>query len=76
MSLDLITAKLAIEPIEDKYGRFKDGFTTSAPFLTELAAAFVGMGIDPCTPTMAFAVWEAICNRLEDVKKNTNAAPK
>lgn len=70
VSLDVITAKLAIEPIETKHGRFKEGFATDEPFLDEMSEKFEGMGIKPCTRTMAYAVWEAICNRLDEVKKN------
>lgn len=76
VSMDAFTAKLKIEPIEEKHGRFKEGFATTQPFLDDLCQAFVQMGVDPCTPSMAWAMWEAICNRLDEVKKNTSAPQK
>jgi hypothetical protein len=73
VTIDVFTAKVAIEAVEIKHNSAKDGWRVSAPFLTDLAAALDAIGVKGCSGTAAYQIWLLVAKRFEDLKKNMHA---
>ncbi len=71
--LDLLTAKLASEELEEKHQLEQREYRPTAAFLTDLAEQFSSLGAKGCTPTMAYQMWNEVTARMLELKKNMNA---
>gem|GEM_PF-3043010 len=77
-SIDVLVLRLVCEELEDKHrlpevdGRYKP----SAEFLTELAGRLCGLGVDGCTPSIAYQLWIAGAGGLAALQKKTSETPQ
>lgn len=69
LTLDLMSLKLAAEPIETKHN-VQEGWTPTPAFLADLCAAYKPL-VEGCTPTLAYSVWQLMLNEWIELKKNT-----
>lgn len=68
LTLDLLTLKLAAEPVESKHN-IEAGWTPTPAFLADLCGAYAPH-IEGCTPTLAYHVWQLMLNEWIELKKN------
>lgn len=71
--LDLLVVKLTCEQCENRHAleRTKDDRVVPTPeFLQDLASALTELGLEGCTPTLAWQVWIAVGNAIGELKKN------
>ena len=73
-TLDLMAAKVACEAVEKKHNVGQKDFTVTAALLTDLAAAFKSLpGVEYCTATMAFRLWQLVNEGYLDLKKGMSS---
>lgn len=70
--VDLLLLKLTCEQCEERHKLTeKDGRLSPTPeFLTELAAMLSGIGLERCTPTLAWQAWVAASDAMAMLKKS------
>lgn len=76
--LDLLCLKLTCEACEEQHGlQVKDGCLRPTPdFLVDLARRIESLGLDRCTPTLAWKVWIAAADGMQGLKKTESETPK
>lgn len=76
VTIDLLTTKMAMEPVEEKHGAGKKDWRGTPAFLADLAAAIEGVGVTPCTPTAAYQIWCYVSEGWAELKKDMDAMRK
>ena len=72
--LDLMAAKVACEAVEKKHNVGQQDFTVTPSLLVDLAAAFKSLpGVEYCTATMAFRLWQLVNQGYLDLKKGMSS---
>jgi hypothetical protein len=51
-------------------------YVVTTAFLSDLAGRIAALGVEPCTPSIAYQLWVSGDAELERVKKNTSETPK
>lgn len=76
-SMDLLVAKLCCEQCQDVHQlRIADGRIHPTPeFLIDLADRFSQFGVENCTPSIAWQIWLAVIDQMNNLKKNTSEMP-
>ena len=76
-TLDLLMLKLTCEAMEAKHSlRVAEGRLIATPaFLLDLAGELQTLGVENCTPTIAWQVWISASQQLEALKKNIEGTP-
>lgn len=74
---DLLLTKLECERCEDKHklGQVDGRLQATPEFLVDLTKHLEAMGLQRCTPTLAWKVWIATAEAVARLKKTDNATP-
>ena len=77
VNIDLLCLKLCCEDCEDRHQlQRRNGLVNPTPaFLQDLATQLVGIGVDACTPSLAWQLWRAAAEQMEELKKSTSETP-
>lgn len=77
ISIDLLVLKLICEECEDQHQlRASNGTTKpTAAFLQDLAKRLCGAGVDNCSPSLAWQLWFAGIEQMNDLKKSMSETP-
>lgn len=71
ITLDLIECKLAAEDAERRHTRGKE--IDTIPMLRDLAQVYQQLGVEGCTPTGAWQLYQAVNQQFAELKKNITA---
>lgn len=74
ISVDCLLLKLCCEEAETAHG-LKDGQSPPAAFLKDLAGRLQGLGVEACSPSIAYQLWHLSGQMIAALKKNTNETP-
>jgi len=75
LTIDVMQVRLALEPVEAKHGCGKEGWRATPEFLTDLAQACESVMHMACTPSVAFAIWQATTRYWSDNQKKMLGQP-
>lgn len=75
VAIDLLQAELACEAVESKHKSYEQGWIATPPFLADMAIAFQEIGVQGCTPTVAYRLWHITREKYVAIKKNTPPTP-
>ena len=71
VSVDVVSAKLASEPVDKSHGSGEEEWSPTPEFLRDLAKAYVETGILPyCSPSMAYHVYFEVIAQWTGLKKS------
>jgi hypothetical protein len=75
--IDLLVLKLCCEQCEnDHHLAVNNGMVIpTPPFLTDLCSRLIANGVSDCTPTVAWSLWRAGIDAMNQLKKTTNETP-
>jgi hypothetical protein len=78
-NVDVVATKLACEECERQHSLQQDEggyYIPTVEFLQSLAARLDTVGIDECTPTLAYLVWTSVTREFMALKKNISTTQK
>jgi len=73
MAVDALVLKLCCEECERAHG-YKGG-QPNVVFLSDMADRMKAIGVDGCTPSIAYQLWHLAGSAIASLKKNTNETP-
>lgn len=75
--IDLLALKLTCEECEQAHGLkvVDGGYQPTAAFLVDLAGRIELMGVERCTPTIAWQMWVQSANEMESLKNALSETP-
>jgi len=76
-AIDVLILKLACTEAVDKHKLAvrNDLYVPTVDFLDDLKRRLIELGIEGCTPSIAFQLWQASAAGIEFLKKNTSETP-